>query len=206
MAGMIVLDQLKAMLRSAVLICLTSVSAQTEENSGRQGAASSETTQCELAAWLAKEAPPDLAVRAGPGVDYPALAAVPGPYTDGAETYFPEVKITGARDGWFRISEVITDLYGGLDTDPLVTFSGEGWLPGNLLRTWLESLHLLSEPSDDAPIAFTVAAASSSSDDFQVETLHACDGLWVELEGRYLGKTLRGWSRDVCASQVTTCP
>src|SRR5690606_5047864 len=102
-------------------------------------------------------------------------------------------------------SRVITNLYGGLDTDPIVTFSGEGWLPGNVLRTWLQSWHLLSGPSDDAPIAFT-ATTASSTDYFRVVTLHACDGLWMELEGRYLGKTLRGWSRDVCASQVTTCP
>ena len=69
-------------------------------------APTSETTQCELAAWVMKGAPADLAVRSGPGSDYAALATVPRPYTDGEEIYFPQVTITGSRDGWFRISEV----------------------------------------------------------------------------------------------------
>lgn len=160
-----------------------------------------ETTRCDLAAWVMKGAPAGLAVRAGPGPGYPAVATVPGPYSDGAETYFPEVKITGSRDGWFRITEIIIDLYGGLPTDPVTTFKGEGWLPGNVLRLWVESGRLRSRPSDDAPIASTFA-----SDDFKIDTLHACTGFWIEVEGNYADKRPRGWTTDVCASQVTTCP
>jgi hypothetical protein len=169
-------------------------------------AAGMETTQCDLAAWIAEDAPADLAVRAGPGPDYPAVAVVPGPYSDGAETYFPEVTITGSRDGWFRISQIVTDLYGGLPTDPVTNFSGEGWLPGTVLRIWLESRFLLSRPSDDAPAIHAVSTASSSSDYFRIDTFHACEGIWVEVEGDFDGERPRGWSRDVCASQVTTCP
>ncbi|ODT78845.1 MAG: hypothetical protein ABS76_22100 [Pelagibacterium sp. SCN 64-44] len=165
-----------------------------------------ETAQCDLAAWVMKGAPPDLAVRAGPGADSAAVAAVPRPYTDGEEIYFPEVAITGSRDGWFRISRITTELYGGWPTDPIVTFSGEGWLPGNVLRTWIESLHLLERPSNDAPIAYTVGMASGISDGFRIETFHACHGPWVEVEGSYRGEKARGWAMDICASQVTTCP
>ncbi|MCO5146094.1 MAG: hypothetical protein M9895_07930 [Aquamicrobium sp.] len=165
-----------------------------------------ETAQCDLAAWVMKGAPPDLAVRAGPGPDYKAIATVPRPYTDGEEIYFPEMAITGSRDGWFRISRITTELYGGWPTDPIVTFSGEGWLPGNVLRTWIESLHLLERPSHDAPIAYTVGTASGISDGFRIETFHACDGPWVEVEGSYRGEKARGWAMDICASQVTTCP
>lgn len=159
------------------------------------------TMQCELAAWIMKGAPADLALRSGPGTDYAAVATVPRPYTDGEEIYFPQVTITGSRDGWFRISEVITELFGGWPTDPVVTFSGEGWLPGNVLRLWVESGRLWSRPSDDAPIA-----AKFASDDFKLDALHACTGFWVEVEGRYLDQKARGWTTDVCASQVTTCP
>lgn len=165
-----------------------------------------EIAQCELSAWVMKGAPPDLPVRSGPGPDYPAVATIPRPYTDGEEIYFPQVTITGSRDGWFRISEVITDLYGGWPTDPVVTFSGEGWLPGNMLRVWLESPYLLSRPSHDAPIAFTVSTSSSTTDDFRLDTLHACEGSWVEVEGRRADERPRGWIMDICASQVTTCP
>lgn len=168
--------------------------------------AASETTHCELSAWVKKGAPPDLAVRAGPGPDYPAVSTVPRPYTDGEEIYFPEVTITGSRDGWFQISEIITDLYGGWPTDAVVAFSGEGWLPGDMLRVWLESPYLLTEPSDDAPAAFTVTTASSSSDYFQMDTMHSCQGPWIEVEGRDGNERPRGWIKDICASQVTTCP
>ncbi|RUM96372.1 hypothetical protein EET67_18670 [Pseudaminobacter arsenicus] len=166
----------------------------------------SETTQCDLAAWVKKGAPADLAVRSGPGPEHAALATIPRPYTDGEEIYFPQVTITGSRDGWFRISEVITELYGGWPTDPVIAFSGEGWLPGNMLRVWLESPSLLSQPSKDAPVAFTVSTSSSTTDDFQLDTLYACEGPWVEVEGRRGNEKPRGWIMDICASQVTTCP
>lgn len=161
----------------------------------------SETMQCALSAWVMKGAPPELPVRSGPGPDYPAVAAIPRPYTDGEEIYFPQVTITGSRDGWFRISDVITELHGGWPTDPITTFSGEGWLPGNVLRLWVESGRLLSRPSDDAPIA-----ATFDPDEFKIDALHACTGFWIEVEGRYLDQRPRGWTTDVCASQVTTCP
>jgi hypothetical protein len=164
-----------------------------------------ETAQCDLAAWIVKGAPADLAVRAGPGPNYPALTTIPRPYTDGEEIYFPQVTITGSRDGWFRISEIITDLFGGWPTDPVITFSGEGWLPGNMLRVWLESPYLLSRPSSDAPVAFTVSTSSSTTDDFRLDTLHACEGSWIEVEGRRNNERPRGWIMDICASQVTTC-
>lgn len=166
----------------------------------------SETTQCNLAAWIMKDAPADLAVRAGPGPDYPVVATVPRPYSDGEEIYFPEVKITGSRDGWFRIGEIVTDLYGGLTTDPITTFSGEGWLPGNVLRLWVESGHLWSQPSSGAPVTFTFGEVESGSDYFRVDALHACEGFWIEVGGAYSGKQVRGWTGDTCASQVTTCP
>jgi hypothetical protein len=169
-------------------------------------APSAAVAQCDLAAWVMKGAPADLAVRAGPGPDYPALATIPRPYTDGEEIYFPQVTITGSRDGWFRISEVITELFGGWPTDPVVAFSGEGWLPGNVLRVWLESPYLLSRPSHDAPVAFTVSTSSSTTDNFGLDTLHACEGSWVEVEGRRDDERPRGWIMDICASQVTTCP
>lgn len=178
-----------------------------ETCTGRVASAQSpEIAQCEFSAWVMKGAPPDLPIRSGPGPDYPAVATIPRPYTDGAEIYFPEVTITGSRDGWFRVSEVITDLYGGWPTDAVVTFSGEGWLPGNMLRVWLESRYLLSRPSDDAPVAFTVTTASGTSDYFQIDTIHACEGSWIEVEGRRDDERPRGWTRDICASQVTTCP
>jgi hypothetical protein len=175
------------------------------ETCTRANALPDEIASCENSAWIMKGAPADLAVRSGPGPDYPAVATTPRPYTDGEEIYFPEVTITGSRDGWFRISRITTDLYGGFEGEPAIDFSGEGWLPGNVLRMALEAPALLSQPSDDAPIAFNVRSADSSAGAFSIDTLLACTGLWVEVEGSFLDQRPRGWSRDVCASQVTTC-
>jgi hypothetical protein len=205
--------RLNGVLRLAALCCCLPAAAAAEasikSSTGKAAKAQpSETTLCELAAWVAKDAPADLALRAGPGPGYRAVATVPGPYTDGKETYFPEVRITGSHEGWFRIAEIVTDLYGGLPTDPIITFSGEGWLPGNVLGLRVESGRLWSRPSDEAPIAFTFDEAGRQPDDdgFRLDTLHGCEGLWVEVEGSYYDKRPRGWTKDVCASQVTTCP
>lgn len=166
----------------------------------------SEAARCDLAAWVMEDAPADLAVRAGPGPDYPSLATVPGPYSDGEETYFPEVKITGSRDGWFQVAEIVTGLYGGQTAAPVTAFTGEGWLPGDVLRLWVESGQLWSGPSAGAPIAVSFDDAGSGAGYFEVDALRACEGVWVEVEGTYSGERLRGWTSDTCANQVTTCP
>ncbi|WDR01928.1 hypothetical protein PSQ19_14665 [Devosia algicola] len=163
------------------------------------------TKLCNLAAWIMEEAPVDLALRTGPGPGYPVVATVPGPYTDGAEIYFPEVTITGSRDGWFQITKIVTDLYGGLDTDPITNFAGEGWLPGNVLRLWVQSAQLRTGPSADAPIAFTLDDSGSAADIFRVDNLHQCEDDWIEVDGTASSKRLRGWTNQSCANQVTTC-
>lgn len=191
-----VLDRLIALSPAAALAGLTAMPAAAPP----PGAA-----QCDLAAWVTEDAPAGLAVRAGPGPDHPAVAIVPGTYSDGEERYLPEVRITGSHQGWFRIAEIVTDLYGGLPTDPVTAFRGEGWLPGDMLRLEVESGRLWSRPSSDSAIAFAFDGAPGGADHFTVERLRACEGSWVEVEGRYAGRRLWGWTNDVCASQVTTC-
>lgn len=85
-------------------------------------------------------------------------------------------------------------------------FSGETWPPRNMLPVWLEASVLLSRPSGDASIAFPVGPAGSGADGFRPDTLLACGGSRVEPEGRCRDRRPRGWTTDVRASQVTTCP
>lgn len=201
-------SRMNDMLRVAALfLCVPAAAAGDDGATPFHGTPPSDTTECEISAWITKDAPAGLAVRAGPEPDFPALAAVPGPYSDGEETYYPEVTITGSRDGWFRISEIITDLYGGLSTDPVIAFSGQGWLPGHVLRVSVEANQLRIGPSDDAAIAFRFGEADDSETaHFRLDALNACEGFWVEVEGSYHEKRARGWTDDICASQVTTCP
>lgn len=43
-------------------------------------------------------------------------------------------------------------------------------------------------------------------DSATVDRLLDCRGDWVLVEATLLGRTLRGWTSDTCASQITTCP
>jgi len=203
---------------AAALICSLPMTASAEDGPAPRGEQPSQATLCDLSAWIADDAPAGLALRAGPGTDFPAVAAVPPPYSDGAENYLPEASITGSSNGWFRISRIVTNLYGGAPGDPVTAFSGEGWLPGDVLGLWVEAGSLRSRPSSDAPLAYSFGQEADGEtggeaegetggpDAFAVERLLACDGLWVEVEGSYAGDRPRGWTGDVCANQVTTCP
>lgn len=168
------------------------------------GAATAAIDTCAIEAWVQGDRPKALVIRDGPTSDNAVIGHIPEPYQAWGETFFADVRITGAKDGWFRINQAITQLYGD-DIEPVVAFEGEGWVPGHTLRLDVESPVLYAHPSRDASIA-TNFDDGAGVDGFIVEGLHACRGRWVEVEGIYAGTTVRGWSDDTCASQITTCP
>lgn len=172
---------------------------------GMSFSAGAETVACDISAWSTDRDPNGLNVRAGPGADHPVIATLPPPKAvegAGSDEFAAEVRITESQDGWFRID---TAIWGGPsigDDDPL--FEGEGWVSGSLLGLAVEGRFLRGGPSRDAP---AVADFLGDGGDYVVmHRLHACEGYWVEGEATFRGKTFRGWSDDVCASQLTTCP
>lgn len=167
------------------------------------GAATAAIDTCEIEAWVQGDRPKALVIRDGPASDTAVIAHMPEPYEAWGDTFFTDVRITGARDGWFRIDQAITHLYGD-DIEPVVAFEGEGWVPGHTLRLDVESPVLYAHPSRDAPVAMTFE--DGGADGLIVDGLLACRGRWVEVEGTYAGNAARGWSDDTCASQITTCP
>lgn len=155
---------------------------------------------CEFDAWAHGSSPNALVIRDGPSADAAAIADMPGPYEGYNDISYPTVSVTGSSNGWFRINEVTTDRYA--DRDLIVAFTGEGWVQGKALALYVES-KLRASPSYDAAVTSEFDAGTDSF--LTVDRLFACRGTWVEVGGSYAGKRVRGWSSDICESQITTC-
>lgn len=155
---------------------------------------------CKFDAWAHGSSPNALVIRDGPSADAAAIADMPGPYEGYNDLSYPTVSVTGSSNGWFRIDEVTTDRYA--DRDLIVAFTGEGWVQGKALALYVES-GLRASPSYDA----VTSEFDAGTDSFlTVDRLYNCRGDWVEIGGTYAGKRVRGWSSDICESQITTCP
>lgn len=157
---------------------------------------------CDFDAWIEAEGPAAQVIRDGPSASAAAIADMPQPYEGYDGLAYPTASITGSRDGWFRIDEVVTNLYA--EADAVTVFSGEGWVQGKALGLYVESPALLDRPADDAAIALDFSDGSDNL--LTVDRLYACSGRWAEVGGTYGGERVRGWSSDLCESQITTCP
>jgi hypothetical protein len=146
-------------------------------------------------------------VHDGPGSGFPVIAELPAPVEIYGDPFAPEVTITGAQDGWFRIEDAVVIDYAG-DKPTAVVFQGEGWVPGGSLGLLLNHLHLYAGPSMNTEKVARLLDEDEGAgpDSFLVDRLHACEGDWVEVEGDFVGKRHRGWTVGTCSNQVTTCP
>lgn len=176
---------------------------------GATAAQDAPPAMCEVSAWSTLAGPNGLDIRAGPGPGFAVVGRLPPPIVLEGDRFAAQASITGAQDGWFRIDKGwLTDYSAEDDTDELA-FEGEGWVPGDALGLWVEGMHLYGAPSHEAAVAADFSATRDGDygpDYFRVERLLDCRGFWVEVEGVYFGERFRGWSDDVCSSQVTTCP
>jgi hypothetical protein len=167
-----------------------------------QDAVTAAVQSCDLDAWVESDGPNPLVIRDGPSGSAAAIADMPKPYPGYDGMAYPTASITGHKDGWFRISQIVTNLYA--EAEPVTAFSGEGWVPGKALALYVESPVLLQQPAGDAAVA---ADFNDGSENFLiVDRLYACSGRWAEVGGTYGGERVRGWSNDICESQITTCP
>lgn len=191
-------------LASLVVVFAMAIGAQ-----AAYGADATEVVACSLDAWSdGIDAIAD--VHASPTTDAAVIARLPPPAQVYDETFATEVSITGASNGWFRIDRATTD-NDIVETGPVTVFEGSGWVSGQALGLVLNDSRLHRAPSADAPLVATLtgideAGLQNGPDSFVVERLVDCRGDWVEVEGTFLGKRLRGWTTRTCANQVTTCP
>jgi hypothetical protein len=173
------------------------------------GGEPTEATACAISAWLSTPDGDGVEVHAAPRADSAIVGQLPPPVVDEDYTFGAEVSVTGAKDGWFRIDRATVIDYIG-DEEPKTVFVGEGWVPGAMLSLWVQSALLHVGPSADSPVAAELAGVDaegyeSGPDSFAVSGLDACLDGWVEVEGEFLGRRLRGWTAGTCANQVTTC-
>lgn len=190
--------------REAAAPLLESCTGQTPD------AEATNATICRMRAWSTDMDPDGQNVRAGPGTDYAVIGRLPPPQEIGSEGFATEVSIVGSQDGWFRIDAATINNY-IVDEGPDVIFEGEGWVSGRLLGLSVEGSALFTEPSRHAPIALDLhenpeLRQGPDYPGLRLERLHACMGDWAEVEVTDLGKRFRGWTDDICSSQVTTCP
>lgn len=169
-----------------------------------------QATICRIRAWSTDPDPAGLNVRAGPGTQYAVIGRLPPPQEIGGEHFSTEVSIVGSHDGWFRIEEATVDNY-IVDFGPNVVFEGEGWVSGRLLGLSVEGSYLFLRPSREASVALDLnerleVPRGADYRGLELERLHACMGNWVEVEVTHIDKRFRGWTDDICSSQVTTCP
>ena len=166
-------------------------------------------TICRMRAWSTDPDPEGQNVRAGPGTRYAVIGRLPPPQAAGNDGFATEVSIVGSRDGWFRIDAATVDNHVG-DGEPVAVFEGDGWVSGRLLGLSVEG-SLFAAPSRRAPLVLDLAEMPErrQGPDYtgpELERLHACMGDWAEVEMTDFGRRVRGWTDDICASQVTTCP
>lgn len=162
-------------------------------------AATAAVESCAFHAWVESDGRGALAIREGAAGDATAISDIPGPYPGYDGLAYPTARVTGHKAGWFRIDEIVTNLYA--EGEAVVAFAGEGWVPGKALALYVESPVLFESPSYDAAVT-----ADFGGDTMVVDRLYACQGHWVEVGGTSAGSRVRGWSSDTCESQITTCP
>jgi hypothetical protein len=171
-------------------------------------AGTTNTTICRMRAWSTDRDPEGQNVRAGPGTQYAVIGRLPPPQEIAGDRYATEVSIVGAQDGWFRVDAATIDNY-GVDTEPQMAFQGDGWVSGRLLGLSVEGSYLYTRPSRRAPVALNLhegPEVQQDADYIELERLHGCMGNWADVEVSYSDKRFRGWTDDICWSQVTTCP
>ena len=136
----------------------------------------------------------------------------------GGETVLPEIQVIGYRNGWFLIEATPNH-----DADQPKSYSGRGWVAGNLLTAGLLRNRLKQAPSEQSADVIDLRILDKdgvplvSPDTVKMRRIIACSGDWVQVEvalvkgmqpqlesGAPKG-AVRGWANGTCAEQFATC-
>ena len=197
-----------ALAAAAAIIALPSVAAPAPKVD------TSGATQCEVHGYLTDTDPKGTNVRSGPDAHAPVIGHLPpqsasSPGVD--ENFAVEFTIIGSRNGWMLIKDAQTGQYS--DAPLKTVYAGPGWISGALVGFGIGTNGLRSGPSaTDKVIAHLIDTAKGiGPDSYAVKGVHECRGSAVDVTIILppgidpKAKPIRGWSRHVCANQVTTC-
>ncbi len=166
-------------------------------------------TTCAFQAW--SKDPGRLNVRAAPRADGAVITRLPPPVRAGSESFSPEMKIIGAKNGWLLIDGAeITD-YGVGKPGP--AFVGRGWVSGAMVDVTPQDERVRTAPDVAAKVVDEPRQDAAKGTEFlKLRRIWSCEGRWAEVEGDFVfeagtpGRHARGWVTELCGNQVTTCP
>lgn len=153
-------------------------------------------------------------IRAAPRGDAEVIGRLPPMRkSESVGDYFVEVRVIGAKNGWFLIDRAEFEDYG--DGKPGVAFRGEGWISGRYLQFDVEDAPVRAAPAKTAALvgrAQVAASYNGNGEYLQIGRALSCKGAWIEIEGdirdaetRKSLRKVRGWVTGGCSNQVTTC-
>ncbi|KRA20976.1 SH3 domain-containing protein [Lysobacter sp. Root604] len=168
------------------------------------GAREARKPACELDAYAKDTDPKGLNVRAGPSIDAPILATLPGWKPPGPddelEGHLPVgFTIVEARDGWVRIANVsIPDPDSGAHRASPIS----GWVSGKKVGYALQTEVGFERPDPTSPVAIR-------SDDWirldDAIGISDCSGEWAQIAYGDRKSPQRAWFRGLCGLIETTC-
>lgn len=165
---------------------------------------------CNLSAYSTDTDRAGLNVRAEPSARARIVGVLPppqdGPAADDEPPLPVEMHIVAGRDGWVEIDHAEFGDYGL--GEPGVVFTGRGWVSGRLVSFDVQDPNVYAAPER---VAEVIDAAAEDGEFINVRRVLSCTGEWAEVEGDITtdvsvrGRPVKGWVRDTCSNQVTTC-
>jgi hypothetical protein len=161
---------------------------------------------CQFEGWSNDPDPAGLPVRYEPQPDSASLGRLPPPRVIGLDELAVLVKVTGYRDGWFRIDSAFFPGEADANYRPSApAFRGTGWVPTAMVKATLGADALLVAPRRDARRKAALTGKRGgfpiTPDTVAVKRLLSCSGTWVEVDTEFG----IGWVERVCARQLGSC-
>lgn len=103
-------------------------------------------------------------------------------------------------NGYFRVLN-IADYDDGTDSEERLPAGLEGWVNASDLSVVIQDRELLSGPSETAGVSY--AFDDQEPSDSMSFVPRNCLGDWIFVQDET--KQISGWSKNVCASQETSC-